>query len=411
MIQPNVISIILDLDVKEGIKRLECLGPALTADSEKELYEIFNASVKKSNFDTSNCPKIFISKSCKIPRAKLSSLKDNKVLEVKRNIKDCDYLVVNIKSCASSAIEQDYYSFIIDISELHNIVKFELTHRYYEESKKDQIKNTFAEILNLCKTYNITKLRLNRLEYRSRYILIYKSDKEKYYNVLQPEGYTLQTFVNNFQFLNHPDRKFDKDGDVEYESSYFGIMFSNPEVQAILNSSIKVIDSSQVTKLMNSTVIDEELFENILSMLSSNDWDNINTALEVMASCDFEESLFYIVMLLDIEYQKISHSNYFKHVNFQSLVQYVKSVLELGDIDTPHRFRRTMGGFAMMEAHALELLNKGYMFPEHVSFIKKHIFPNHEVKCDFATTEFFVKTEIIDKMNKNETAKQNNNEE
>lgn len=412
MIKPNAVNISLELRADAGIKNIECLGPAITDTSESKIYTIFQESITLSKFDTSNCPKIFISKSCKIPRAKLGSLKDNKVLEVKRNIKDCEYLVINTKSIVSNNLEFDYNSFIIDISELHNIIKFELTHRVYEQTVADNIKGTFAEVLNYCKMYGITKVRLHRVGYETRTMLLYTSRKEIYYDTLQPKGYTKQSFMKDFDFLNHPDRKYDTKGELDdYDSAYNLVSFSSPEIQALLTSNIKVIDSSEVTKLINSTVIDEELFGSISSMLSSDDYSNIDTALEIMASCDFEESMFYIVMLLDLYYHTISNSNYFKHVNFQSLIQHVKSVLSVGDIDTPHRFRRVMGGQSITEGHAYELLEKGYMFPEHMSFIKQNIFPNHNVECSFIKTEFHVPEEVIRKMHKNLEAKQDNTEE
>lgn len=412
MIKPNVINISLKLCPTEGIEKIECLGPAITNATESEIYTIFQESITLSEFDTSNCPKIFISKSCKIPRAKLGSLKDNKVLEVKRKIKDCEYLVINTKSIVSSNLEFDYNAFIIDISELHNIIKFELTHRVYEQTVADNIKSEFAKVLNYCKMHGITDVRIHRADYETRVMLLYKSRKQKYYDVLQPEGYTKQSFMDDFHFLNHPDRKYDTNGEIDdYESAYNLVSFSSPEIQTLLTSNIKVIDSSQVTKLINSTVIDEELFGSISSMLSSNDNSNVDTGLEIMASCDFEESMFYIVMLLDLHFGSISYSNYFKHVNFQSLIQHVKSVLTVGDIDTPHRFRRAMGGYGITEGHAYELLEKGYMFPEHISFIKQNIFPNHTVNSSFIKTEFHVPEEVINKMHKNLEAKQDNTEE
>lgn len=412
MIKPNAINILLALRADAGIVNIECLGPAITDDAESKIYTTFQENITLSKFDTSNCPKIFISKSCKIPRAKLGSLKDNKVLEVKRNIKDCEYLVINTKGIVSNNLEFDYNSFIIDISELHNIIKFELTHRFYEQTVADNIKGKFAEVLNYCKMHGITKVRLHRVDYETRVMLLYTSRKEKYYDTLQPKGYTKQSFMKDFHFLNHPDRTYDTNGELDdYESAYNLVSFSSPEIQALLTSNIKVIDSSEVTKLINSTVIDEELFGSISSMLSSEDYSNIDTALEIMASCDFEESMFYIVMLLDLNYHTISQSNYFKHVNFQSLIQHVKSVLSVGDIDTPHRFRRAMGGHGITEGHAYELLEKGYMFPEHISFIKQNIFPHHSVTSSFIKTEFHVPEEVIRKMHKNLEAKQDNTEE
>ena len=410
--KPNAINASLRISYENGITEFECLGPVITQTSETDVHSLFQEAIQLSKFDTSNCPKIFIGKSCKIPRAKLGSLKDNKVLEVKRNIKECEYLVINVKSIVSNNIEYDYYSFIVDISELHNIIKFELSHRTYNQDVADNIKNEFAEILDCCKTYGITKIRLDRATFDTRRILLYKNSKDKYYDKLQPEGYTKQRFINTFNFLNHPDRKFDSDGDVEdYDSSFNVILFSNPEIEALLNNNIKIIDSSEITKLINTTLIDEELFENISNMLESDDYNNVDTALEIMASCDFEESMFYIVMLLDLHYNKIANSNYFKHVNFQSLVQYVKSILLIGDVDTPHRFRRTMGGQNTMEGHANELLEKGYMFPEHKSFIKKHMFPHHDVHCEFIRAEFHISESVLDKMDKNLKAKQDNTEE
>ena len=64
-----------------------------------------------------------------------------------------------------------------------------------------------------------------------------------------------------------------------------------------------------------------------------------------------------------------------------------------------------------MEGHANELLEKGYMFPEHKSFIKKHMFPHHDVHCEFIRAEFHISECVLDKMDKNLKDKQDNTEE
>jgi hypothetical protein len=72
----------------------------------------------------------------------------------------------------------------------------------------------------------------------------------------------------------------------------------------------------------DSTIIDEEVFQQLKNMFESSDNDNHVLAMEIMANSHYEKSVLYLQMLLsDYSYQ-ISNSHTKNHVNFKSMLSY-----------------------------------------------------------------------------------------
>jgi hypothetical protein len=410
MLKPTHIAVNVIFNKEFGFKTIKLSeNPLIIADDDRDhLKKHIEHYLNLSTFDTSNFPSIFIDKSCKIPRAKLGALKDNKTLQVKRDIQKADYLVINKDSYIDNMMEYTWAHELIYLDELHNWVKFDLQHRQgYSYEEIETIKSNFAEIVELCKAHSITKLSI-RVDYDLRRILSqpYSSSRRSYFNNISnaPDPLTVN-------FLTNPTREKDEDGDIICIDIRHYVELNNERLQALLyalQNNIKIINSSEVTKLINVTVIDKELFESLNNMLQSQDQSNHDTALEIIASCDFEESLFYIVLLLNLNYQSVSHSDYFKHVNFQAVVQFVRTKLNRGEMSTPHRFRMGMGGQRAVENDSKHLLESGYMFYEHKWIIEKYMFSEHKVKCDFIDTEFLIAKSVLEQIEINDKRREQN---
>jgi hypothetical protein len=72
----------------------------------------------------------------------------------------------------------------------------------------------------------------------------------------------------------------------------------------------------------DSTIIDEEVFQQLKNMFESSDSDNHILAMEIMANSHYEKSILYLQMLLsDYQYQ-INNSHTRNHVNFKSMLSY-----------------------------------------------------------------------------------------
>lgn len=410
MLKPTHISVNVIFKKSEGFKTIKLSeNPLIIADDDRDhLKRNIERYLNLSTFDTSNFPSIFIDKSCKIPRAKLGALKDNKTLQVKRDIQKADYLVINKDSYIDNMMEYTWAHELIYLDELHNWVKFDLQHRQsYSDEEKENIKSEFAKIVELCKAHCITKLSI-RVDYELRRTL-YEPDstyRHGYFNNLSnaPDPLTVN-------FITNPTREKDEDGDIICIDLRHYVELNNERLNVLiyaLQNNIKIINSSEVTKLINVTVINKELFESLNNMLESQDRSNHDTALEIIASCDFEESLFYIVLLLNLNYKSVASSDYFKHVNFQAVVQFVRTKLNKGEISTPYRFRSAMGGQAAVENDSKHLLESGYMFSEHKWVVEKYMFSHHEIKCDFIDTEFLIAKSVLEQIEVNDKHREQN---
>jgi hypothetical protein len=91
---------------------------------------------------------------------------------------------------------------------------------------------------------------------------------------------------------------------------------------------IKIIFDETLIEMCNSgVVIDEEIYENILSMLNSNSDENISLAMEIISNSDLVQSKLYLILLLNECYFDLKKVN--KTTNFQSLLNYFSSYMNI----------------------------------------------------------------------------------
>lgn len=112
---------------------------------------------------------------------------------------------------------------------------------------------------------------------------------------------------------------------ISYESTYIYEVESE-YLETYKNIQGKdVYDESELIANINgddSTVIDEEVYQQLKNMFESSDDDNHVLAMEIMANSHYEKSVLYLQMLLsDYQYQ-INNSNTKNHVNFKSMLSY-----------------------------------------------------------------------------------------
>jgi hypothetical protein len=111
----------------------------------------------------------------------------------------------------------------------------------------------------------------------------------------------------------------------EYNSSY--IYTIDPEYSEMYTT-VKSKTIYSETELLNningddSTVIDEEVFQQLKNMFDSSDDDNHVLAMEIMANSKYEDSILYLLMLISENAYKINNSNTRNHVNFKSMLTY-----------------------------------------------------------------------------------------
>jgi len=92
----------------------------------------------------------------------------------------------------------------------------------------------------------------------------------------------------------------------------------------ILN--IDIYDESKLLKHINgddAATIDETMFLQISDMFKSLDEDNHVLAMEIMANCNYNDSLLYLEMLFEKHSSPMQQSRTKSHVNFKSLLSYL----------------------------------------------------------------------------------------
>jgi hypothetical protein len=88
-----------------------------------------------------------------------------------------------------------------------------------------------------------------------------------------------------------------------------------------------VYDEMAILKHINgddATIIDEAMFEQISQMFKSNDDDNHILAMEIMANSNYIESLLFLEILFKEYSYQISSCHTKNHVNFKSLIGFLK---------------------------------------------------------------------------------------
>jgi hypothetical protein len=90
--------------------------------------------------------------------------------------------------------------------------------------------------------------------------------------------------------------------------------------------SLDLFNESKLLKHINgddAATIDETMFLQISDMFNSSDQDNHIIAMEIMANCNYMESLLFIEMLFKEFYVQMSNCNTKNHVNFKSLISFL----------------------------------------------------------------------------------------
>lgn len=105
------------------------------------------------------------------------------------------------------------------------------------------------------------------------------------------------------------------------------LCLKNQEVLDIINdmskpNSIFYSQDDILAELNTGLVIDQDNFQNLENLFSSNDTENTKLAMEVMANCDYRKSAVQVLLLLRKYGAKIYSIKNKDHVNFKALLTY-----------------------------------------------------------------------------------------
>lgn len=106
-----------------------------------------------------------------------------------------------------------------------------------------------------------------------------------------------------------------------------------------LYNKIKDIEIYSETALLDklngkdSVIIDSEVYDQLEAMLKSTDEDNHVMAMEIMANCNYRESLLYLGILFKEYPHKFANCSSKNHVNFKSLLAYLDKTTSSMNVD------------------------------------------------------------------------------
>jgi hypothetical protein len=223
-----------------------------------------------------------------IPRVKLKDLTLNFGIKTVRNIEDATHIfgshLTKSKMCNSCW----YYSYSTEnFKKLYELVKDKL-----DEQQIESI-NSALEFYNLDKII---------MEYSS--VQEIKNENIFYdVRVRIPELLTELVSSDSFTII-----------DSEYQNLYKSLIGK------------EILDETCLLNVINgadAVTIDKVMFEQLSDMFNSSDNDNHILAMEIMANCNYLESLLYLELLFKEYSYQMSNTTTKNHVNFKSLISYL----------------------------------------------------------------------------------------
>ena len=252
----------------------------------------FEPQVLTKNYTPGMNDKLFFLPGVNIPRVKLKNLTTTYNIKTVRDITDATHIFAGKDT--SGKIGESQWHNTMDTIALTNFLQI----------AKDDIDS-----------YDFTRLLLATADYEEPYIYC---------------------DYNTRRILLGYDNVLPCMTDLRFQQNLLKLQYNNSIRVTAIKSDYEVLYSyiSQCTLYSESgllahvngddaIIIDETIFDQLKTMLQSSDEDNATLALEIMANCNYSDSLLYLEMLFKECAHRISNCNAKKHVNFKSLLSYL----------------------------------------------------------------------------------------
>jgi hypothetical protein len=271
--------------------------PKTNIDKYKVLYEDSKNNKLEPN------TKVYLSSLAEFPSYKLKNYIEENQLNIKitRKINELDNIIVNhefiFSSYINSKIEQFY---IIPLEQLNTpdlISYFNSTHKWNDARRWS---NSDDDSIQVTHFYIQKEEYLEMVKHDNKFSFI--KDTPLFEGIFISNGWGEKKIADN--------------------SSYFNNLFD-----LIEQYNIKIIFDYNISNETNKELlIDNDVFENIITMINSDDEGNLQIAKEILANMDFESSKSYLIYLFNYFYQlKASHNN----KNYEYLKKRLKKYLYL----------------------------------------------------------------------------------
>ena len=265
-----------DADDKELIIKVE---PLYCANDEKSL------NIHDKDYVPTKGDKLYFLPGVNIPRVKLKDLSLQYGIKTVRDINQATHIFAGKNT--KDKISNSHWYYTIETSVIKSILEDPETimDDYYKENLQQALE-FYTEDTIVISYGTASEFRNSELPVLQRYI---KSDMLRYSKIF----YTV---------------------DDDHKDLFPGIL------------SLDIYNESKLLKYINgedAATIDEEMYLQISDMFKSSDQDNHILAMEIMANCNYIDSLLFIEMLFKEFYHHMSNCHTKNHVNFKSLISFL----------------------------------------------------------------------------------------
>lgn len=337
----------------------------------------YSFNVSPNDYDPTKGDKLYFLPGVNIPRVKLKDLSLQHGIKTVRDIDQATHVFVG-KNTKDKIVNGHWY-YTINTSAVRAILNDpDLVMDDYYKENLNQALEFYTEPIVIVDYHSANELRNSELPFVKRYMIGNLSRSSTvFYSV-----------------------------DDDYKDLFPGIL------------NLELYDESKLLKHINgddAATIDATMFLQICDMFKSSDGDNHVLAMEIMANCNYIDSLLYLEMLFKDHADKMYNCHTKNHVNFKSLLSFLgksksnmgtnvddimKSLIHKGVLDTDkidvlmehysneigHRGNSTFFKVKTITVspETLQLLNTNYVYEELPDFVPENGVEVPEIHGDLA---------------------------
>jgi hypothetical protein len=178
-----------------------------------------------------------------------------------------------------------------------------------------------------------------------------------------------------------------------YDSGYiYAVEEDHADTYNAMQSKPIYNESELITNINgdDSTIIDEEVYQQLKNMFDSSDSDNHILAMEIMANSHYEKSVLYLQMLLSNYNYQISNSHTKNHVNFKSMLGYFNWVPRNLGSRSAEQIIKLIDEKGLLTVDMIKRLFAEYTYS---------IYGNINYSDIFEVKEFTIKQDYLNKLN------------
>lgn len=258
--------------------------------------------------------KIYFMRGCTVPRVKLKDLSVKYKIRTTTDI-DKATVVIGSDAAGSKLFKQDW------MRKVSGEV-FEATIKALQEVSKEEIDNYYLS--------RLSHLKLSFGDEWPEYVYCDWNTK----NLCNPlnQNHTVEFQQAQLKHLGcaNEDAFKKKYGPINSHRSEYIQTISEDNLELWEQYKTKhIIEQGALLEVINgdeATTIDLDTYQNLRNMFKSTDQDNHVLAMEIMANCNYKDSILFLTMLFFHHEYQIGNCRSRNHVNFKSLKNYLGDV-------------------------------------------------------------------------------------